>query len=170
MSEIYRNGQFEADVWSHLAADAPVPAAGQVILPKARFLAEVASLPVDVPIGVLVNAGETLDELVPQLDRIGLIAVNFPKFADGRGFSIARLLRERHAYTGPVRGVGDVLLDLLPLMERVGFSEFTISHEPTRAALARGHKPVVPYFYQPGWSGDAAATVATGRPWLRRAV
>ena len=171
MSDIYRNGGFEPDLWTDLPADAPVPAAGHVILPLARFLADVATLPADAPVGVRLDAGDAPAEIASHLHRIALVAVNFPKFADGRGFSIARLLRERHGYAGPIRGVGDVLLDLLPLMERVGFSEFVVSHAPTRAALARGHKPIVPYFYQPGWLGDAASPVpVAGRPWLRRAI
>jgi uncharacterized protein (DUF934 family) len=64
-----------------------------------------------------------------DLDHIALIAIDFPKFTDGRGYSIARLLRERHCYTGPLRAVGDVLRDQLFYMLRCGFDSFAMKHQ-----------------------------------------
>ncbi len=171
MTEIYSNGRFEADRWRELAADEPIPAGGYVILSKARLLVDAGALPDGVPIGVQLAAGDHLEDIIPYLPRLALVAVHFPKFADGRGFSLARLLRERHGFAGAIRAVGDVLLDLIPLMQRVGISEFAVTHEPTRHALAGGHMTTVPFFYQPGWAGDAAERPAPdGRPWLRRAI
>jgi phosphoadenosine phosphosulfate reductase len=172
MHDVYRNGAFESDPWRVIAADEPIYGGGHVIVDKARLLAaDIADLPVGVPLGVLVHAGDSLDDLEPLLPKLALVAVEFPKFNDGRGFSLARLLRERHGYTGPLRAVGDVLLDLIPHMERVGFSEFAITNEPTRRVLQNGPLPHMPLFYQPAWSGDPDETpVPAGRPWLRRAV
>ena len=66
-----------------------------------------------------------------------VIAVNFPKFADGRGYSIARLLRERHGYRGELRAVGVVAIDLLYYMEQSGFDAFELRDgDDPEAALA----------------------------------
>jgi phosphoadenosine phosphosulfate reductase len=172
MQDIYRNGTFEADIWESLAADAPFPETGHVIVAKARLLAtDLAAVAPGVAVGVLIEAGEGLENLEPLPSRLALIAVNFPKFNDGRGFSLARLLRDRYGYRGPLRAVGDVLIDLMHHMERVGFSEFKVTNEPTRRRLANGPLPEMPYYYQPAWSGDTdEVPVPAGRPWLRRAV
>jgi phosphoadenosine phosphosulfate reductase len=172
MQDVYRNGTFQSDPWRVIAADEPIHGGGHVIVAKSRLLAtDIPDIPVGVPLGVLIEAGDRLDDLAQILPKLSLVAINFPKFNDGRGFSLALLLRERFGYKGPLRAVGDVLLDLIPHMERVGFSEFAISNEPTRKALERGPLPEMPLFYQPAWSGDThEAPVPAGRPWLRRAV
>jgi phosphoadenosine phosphosulfate reductase len=172
MQDVYRNGAFESDPWHVVTADEPIHGGGHVIVPKTRLLAtDIPSLPVGVPLGVLIEAGDSLDDLVALLPKLALVAVNFPKFNDGRGFSLARLLRERYGYKGPLRAVGDVLLDLMPYMERVGFSEFKVANEPTRKVLAAGPLPEMHLFYQPAWSGEThEAPVPAGRPWLRRAI
>ena len=73
-------------------------------------------------------------------DRLGAAArveVSFPKFADGRGYSIARLLRERHGYQGELRAVGDVQRDQLFYLSRVGFDAFLLRDgEDAEGALA----------------------------------
>jgi len=61
-----------------------------------------------------------------RLDRVARIEVNFPKFGDGRGYSIARLLRERYGYKGELRAVGEVVRDHLYYMENVGFDAFLL--------------------------------------------
>lgn len=172
MQDVYRNGRFEADQWHLTTADEPIHGGGHVIVSKKRLIdAHVSDHAVGVPLGVLIEAGEAIDDIEHLLPKVALVAISFPKFNDGRGFSIARLLRERYGYAGPLRAVGDVLLDLIPHMERVGFTEFTVTNEPTRRALIAGRVPEMPVFYQPAWSGDAdEAPVPTGRPWLRRAV
>ncbi|MDF0543568.1 DUF934 domain-containing protein [Sphingobium sp. H39-3-25] len=72
---------------------------------------------------VRVEPGEDVRELLPYLDRIALVEVNFPVFGDGRGYSVARILREA-GYQGELRAVGDVLLDQLVAMRRCGFDSF----------------------------------------------
>jgi uncharacterized protein (DUF934 family) len=76
-------------------------------------------------IGVLLDSDE-LPEQIPALEQVPLVAINFPKFADGRGYSSARLLRERHGYKGEVRAVGDVLRDQLFYMARCGIDSFAL--------------------------------------------
>ncbi|MEJ0004117.1 MAG: DUF934 domain-containing protein [Pararobbsia sp.] len=65
-------------------------------------------------------------ELVADFGEVALIAIDFPVFRDGRGYSIARLLRERYGYTGEIRAVGDVLRDQLAYMSRCGFDAFAV--------------------------------------------
>jgi uncharacterized protein (DUF934 family) len=72
-----------------------------------------------------------------QLARVSRVEVHFPKFGDGRGFSIARLLRERYGYNGELRAVGHITRDLLLFMESVGFDAFELREgEDPREALA----------------------------------
>src|SRR3546814_9221749 len=70
-----------------------------------------------------VCSSDLVRELLPYLDRISLVEVNFPSFGDGRGYSVARILREA-GYTGELRAVGDVLVDQLFYMRRCGFASF----------------------------------------------
>jgi len=72
---------------------------------------------------VRIEPGDDARVLLPFLDRLALIEVNFPSFADGRGYSAARILREA-GYTGEMRAVGDVLIDQLSHMRRCGFDAF----------------------------------------------
>lgn len=75
--------------------------------------------------------------LAGALAQVRVIAVNFPKYADGRGYSIARLLRERYGYQGELRAVGVVARDQLHAMAQCGFDAFQLRDgEDARAALA----------------------------------
>ena len=76
--------------------------------------------------------------VVGELDRVARIEVNFPKFGDGRGYSIARLLRERYGYKGELRAVGQITRDHLLFMERVGFNAYELreGEDPEEALSA----------------------------------
>jgi uncharacterized protein (DUF934 family) len=162
---IWRGAAFHTDAWVKPAADEPLPDA-PVILPKARWLAERGRLAGrNAPLGLQIEPGETVDDLAPDLGRFALIALNFPKFADGRAFSIARLLREKHGFAGELRAVGAVLSDQIPYMRRVGFDTYAVTHGPTRRALAEGRIPEVTLHYQPATAHEPPAGT---RPWLRR--
>ena len=88
--------------------------------------------------GVVLEPHEDPAAIAPVLERISLVAVRFPKFGDGRGYSIARLLRERHGYRGELRAVGDVLRDQLLFMKRSGFDSFSLrdDQDPDEAIAA----------------------------------
>ena len=88
--------------------------------------------------GVVLEPEEDPAILAGELDRIALISVRFPKFADGRGYTIARLLRERYGYRGELRAVGDVLRDQLLFMKRSGFDSFSLrdDQDPDEALAA----------------------------------
>mgnify|MGYP000259456341 CR=1 FL=1 len=77
---------------------------------------------------VRIEPGDDARELVPYLDHIRLVEINFPSFTDGRGYSSARILREA-GYTGELRAVGDVLVDQLGHMRRCGFDSFEPDHQ-----------------------------------------
>jgi uncharacterized protein (DUF934 family) len=72
---------------------------------------------------VRIEAGDDVRLLIPHLDRVRLVEIDFPKFRDGRGFSSARILREA-GYKGEIRATGDVLVDLVFFMRRCGFDSF----------------------------------------------
>lgn len=77
-------------------------------------------------VGVWFDSDDEPEQLGEDCQSLPLIAVNFPKFTDGRGYSIARLLRERFGFTGELRAIGDVLLDQLHYMKRCGFDTFVL--------------------------------------------
>ena len=77
-------------------------------------------------IGVWLDSHDEPEILAGVVNELPVIAVNFPKFSDGRGYSIARLLRERLSYRNDLRAVGDVLLDQLQFMKRCGFDTYVL--------------------------------------------
>jgi len=88
--------------------------------------------------GVLLQPNDDPAAIAGTLQRLALISVNFPKFGDGRGYSSARLLRERYGYRGELRAVGDVLRDQLLFLKRCGFDSFELraDQEATEALAA----------------------------------
>ncbi len=88
---------------------------------------------------VRIEPGDDARLLLPFLDRLALVEVNFPSFADGRGYSVARILREA-GYEGELRAVGDVLIDQLSHMRRCGFDSFApdkrLDEEDAKRAFA----------------------------------
>lgn len=113
-----------ADGFTVLADDEPTPA-GDVIVSLARFHAEGERLIGEGrAVGVKVAADEPVESLAYDLPAIAAVALEFPKFKDGRAYSAARILRERFGFTGEVRAVGDVLLEQARFMIRCGFDAF----------------------------------------------
>ena len=163
---IWHDGRFHRDAWVS-APDAALPSPDvPTIVTRKRWLAERGALAGrKAPLGLRIEPGERLDDIAADLARFALVALAFPKFSDGRAFSTARLLREKHGYEGELRAVGNVLSDQIPLMRRVGFDSFEVTHGPTRRALAEGRVAEVTLHYQPVASGEPAAGT---RPWLRR--
>jgi len=149
-----------ADDYVRVADDAPLPD-GNVLIPAARLLAD--------PDAVLARPGKTgviwpnarpVTELVPHLDRLAVVALVFPSFRDGRAYSQARLLRERHGYDRELRATGQVLRDQFVFMLRSGFDAFEVIKDSDAAAfaeVARRYSVV----YQP--TGDRRATAAHAR-------
>lgn len=127
MRKLIRDRQVVEDHWQTVTAGEPVPDGGDVIVPLATFLADTpALLGRQGQLGVLLQPGEGLAELVPHLPQLALVAINFPVFFDGRGLSHARELRARHGFRGEIRAVGDVQRDVLHGMYRCGFNAFVL--------------------------------------------
>ncbi|MGE3302964.1 MAG: DUF934 domain-containing protein [Hyphomonadaceae bacterium] len=164
---LLREGRAAAnDPWITLADDQSAPGDGAVIVSLKRLLAEGEALArrPGGKLGVLIAAGDSIEEAAPYLPQLALVAVDFPIWRDGRGFTTARLLRERYHFKGTVRAVGDVLQDLLFFMLRCGFDEFVLKAKDPEAAYARAVK-AFSQVYQP--STDARAPAPLQR--LRRA-
>ncbi|NNH63949.1 MULTISPECIES: DUF934 domain-containing protein [Rhizobium] len=120
----------------------------------------------DVGLGVLIKPADDVRRLEPYLDRLEIIAVAFPAFNDGRAFSHASLLRQRLGYTNELRAVGDVLIDQVPLMLRVGIDSFSVSNATALQRLSENRLPAIPHHYQPAVR-DAEA--GKGYSWRRQA-
>lgn len=145
-----------ADDFTHLADDAEIPADGSVLIPAARFLADSeAILKRNAKTGVIWPNNRDIDELVPHLDKLAVVALVFPIFRDGRAYSQARLLRERHTYQGELRATGQVLRDQFLFMLRAGFDAFEVKKDSDAKVFAEAsHRFSV--FYQP--TGDGRVT------------
>ncbi len=166
--ELYRNGAFEADDWIFPADGEPLPAAGKVALPKARFLANRAAFAGrNGAIGIVLESGESIADIEDDLPRFGLVVLRFPRYADGRNYSTARILRDRLGYRGELRASGDVLRDQVLFMLRAGFDALAIAHAGTVTALKEGRIVGVHRHYQPV-SNEIGEYSAGLRHWQRR--
>ena len=104
-----------------------VPADGDVIVPLAQWLQQRdALLARQGRTGVWLDAHEGADQIAADAPKLPLIALNFPKFGDGRSLSTARLLRERYGYPGELRAIGEVFRDLVLGMHRCGIDSFAL--------------------------------------------
>ncbi|MDP1559553.1 MAG: DUF934 domain-containing protein [Nitrosomonas sp.] len=99
-------------------------AVGKVIVPLKVWFAQRDKLTDRSELGVWFASDERPEELKNDIGKFAVIAVDFPKFSDGRGYSIAYNLRARLGYNGELRAIGDVLRDQLFYMQRVGFDAF----------------------------------------------
>lgn len=123
---VIKDRQIVEDGWQLLPADAPVPASGDVIVGLKQWNAwNAAPGERSGRVAVVLHSDER-PEQIEGLDRLPLIAIDFPKFVDGRGYTSARLLRERLGFKGELRAVGEVLRDQLFYMHRCGIDSFAL--------------------------------------------
>ena len=101
---------------------------GEVILPLELYLSLAAELNNRV-VGVWLDSDQSPEALTNSLDDLSLVAINFPAFADGRGYSYAHILRMQLGFSGEIRAIGDVLQDQLFYMKRVGFNSFAMRED-----------------------------------------
>ena len=140
---VIRHGRVEHDAWTYVGvgADEPVPEVlprGPVLVPLATWKARRDELLArSEPVGVWLKPDDEPGDLGNDMHALALIAVFFPKFTDGRGYSTAVLLRRRHGYRGELRAFGDVGRDQLFYQKRCGFDSFSLPpHRDPEAALA----------------------------------
>jgi uncharacterized protein (DUF934 family) len=162
---LVKGGKITADTFVAIADDAALPEGGDVLVHAARFLGD--------PESFLRRAGKTgviwpnnrdVDDLVPHLERLAVVALVFPSFRDGRAYSQARLLRERHGFAGELRATGQVLRDQFVFMLRAGFDAFEVKKDSDAEAFASTAKRYS-VFYQP--TGDGRVTALNRRMQLR---
>jgi uncharacterized protein (DUF934 family) len=137
---LIRNNAFVESAFTHVADGEALPD-GAVVVSLSRFLAERESLMQrNAPLGVRIASSETPDALGSDVHHFAIVELEFPKFRDGRGYSSARVLRDRLGYKGEIRARGDVLRDQWLFMSRVGVDSFEVRPgtrlEDFRAALA----------------------------------
>lgn len=140
MAALVRNGHIASDSWRLLDGNVghwlavgedgfvpDFPEHADLIVPLALLRARRGDLlERSGRTGVLLEPHEDPAALAADLERLALVAVRFPKFSDGRGYSSARLLRERFGFRGELRAVGDVLRDQILFMQRCGFDTFEL--------------------------------------------
>lgn len=150
---------FRDDAWRRVGEAGALVGAGRFIMPLPLFLEldEATRAALRGRLGAELQPGEPLEAIAGHLGELALVALAFPAFNDGRSFSKAELLRGRHGFTGALRATGQVLMDQLPHMLRVGFDQFEITHPVLIARLERGDAGGIPLYYQ-------AAAKPTGRP------
>ncbi len=124
--KLIRSDTYAADTFTPVADDAALPD-GAVIVSLARFQKEREHLlERNTPIGVRLRSDESPALLGDDVNRLSLVALEFPKFRDGRAFSWARMLRTRLGFTGEIRAVGDFLYDQLSYQHRTGFDAWEV--------------------------------------------
>ena len=132
MAALIRNRELVQDSWQRLevAADGGLPAVpqeGDVLVPLALWQRERAMLRERRGrTGVWLKSSEGPESLAPDIGQLPVIAIDFPKVTDGRGYSTGRLLRERYGYKGELRAIGDVQRDQLLFLSRCGFDAFSL--------------------------------------------
>lgn len=162
---LVKGGKIATDVFVHVADDAEIPVDGGILISAARFLGDAEALSGRAgKTGVIWPNNRDIDDLVPWLDRLAVVALVFPSFRDGRAYSQARVLRERHGYRGELRATGQVLRDQFVFMLRAGFDAFQVNKEADAEAFAATVKRYS-VFYQP--TGDGRITALHRRMQLR---
>jgi uncharacterized protein (DUF934 family) len=162
---LVKNGKIATDTFVHVADDAELPDDGAMLVSAARFLENPeAILRRPGKSGVIWPNNRDVDDLVPYLDRLAVVGLVFPTFRDGRAYSQARLLRERHGFKGELRATGQVLRDQFMFMLRAGFDAFEVKKEADAEAFANTAKRYS-VFYQP--TGDGRLTALHQRMQLR---
>ena len=157
MTRLIKDGAFVADAYAAVADDAPLPE-GPALVSLARFEKErEALLARNAPLGVKLKAEENPERLGADVNRLSLIALEFPKFRDGRAFSWARMLRTRLGFTGEIRAVGDFLYDQVNYQHRVGFDAWEVPDHFTLEMFQRALTEMT-YVYQP--SSDGRKTIS----------
>ncbi len=159
---LLKDGKQVADTWTTVEAIEEVNDGEPVIVPLEVWRAHrEALLKRNAPLGIRLNSDQPPAEIADDLRRFDVVALNFPKFTDGRAYSHARLLRQRYGFTGELRAVGQVLRDQALFMVRCGFDAFEVADQATADAWADALARIR-VIYQPAADGSVPA------PWLRR--
>jgi uncharacterized protein (DUF934 family) len=147
MTRIWNESGFVSDdPWVVETEETKAGSNEKPLLPLATFIEKAEAG--ETGLGVLIQPADSVKALAPYFDRIALVAVSYPAFNDGRAFSHSSLLR-RLGYAGEVRAIGDVLIDQIPLMLRVGTTSFAVTNSVAIRRLEEGRLPGIDNHYQP---------------------
>ena len=165
---LVKNNLIIQDDWVIVDDEAPLPK-GNVIVTLERWKEDRESLLAHSDsLGILLKSDENPEHILVDLQFFQVIALEFPAFTDGRAYSYARLLRERHNFDGEIRAVGDVSRDQILLMHRCGFDAFDIDADDEKALkIWLDSQNEMTTFYQP--TGDGRKTVSSLRERRRAA-
>ena len=145
------------DAFANVADDADLPQSGGAIVSLARFQKERESLLArNMPLGVRLKAAENPESLGDDVQRLSVVALEFPAFSDGRAFSWARILRTRMGFTGEVRAVGHFIFDQFAYQRRVGFDAWEVPERFTPELFDKAFAEMTDV-YQP--SADGKKTI-----------
>lgn len=123
MPQLLKDGNIINNSWQLISDDILVE--GDILVSVSQWQAQSDALTSrDGAVGVWIDSHEEIEDFAEAIIGLPVIAINFPKFADGRGFSLARLLRERYGYSGEIRAIGQIIRDQLFYMQRCGFDAF----------------------------------------------
>jgi uncharacterized protein (DUF934 family) len=154
--KLIKSGAYAQDSFAPVTDDAALPE-GAVLVSLARFQKEREGLlERNTPIGVKLQSNENPELLGADVNRLSLVALEFPKFRDGRAFSWARLLRTRLGFRGEIRAVGDFLYDQVNYQHRVGFDAWEVPDHFTIEMFNRALTEMT-NVYQP--SADGKKTI-----------
>lgn len=138
MPQLLKDNRVIDDSWTALAEDALSLPDGDLLLSYAQW--QTFSDQIEAhrgSIGVVIEGNAEIEDIIEPLLNLPLIAINFPKFADGRGFSVASLLRDRYNYRGEIRAVGGFIRDQLYLLNRCGFNAFKFAEDINLSEAAK---------------------------------
>ncbi|MFQ6017561.1 MAG: DUF934 domain-containing protein [Kiloniellaceae bacterium] len=156
---LIKDDKMTADPWVTVADDEALPEDGQPIVSLDRWQSDRTELlRRNAPIGIRLKSDQPPNLIAEDLDHFAVVALEFPKFTDGRAFSYARLLRERYGYAGELRAVGNVLRDQLLFMQRCGFDAFEVA-EGTPLEDWLKAKSEISVWYQPATDGRTPVSV-----------
>lgn len=161
MPRLIKHDSVVDDDWERLPREATLPDVAdgrKLIVPLALWQAQRDTLRARGDIGVWLAPADDPAALAADVAALPLIAIDFPGFGDGRGYSTARLLRERHGYTGELRAIGDIFRDQLFYLRECGFDAFATRSDLDPAQELAGFE---------AYERTYAASHRTATPWFR---
>jgi uncharacterized protein (DUF934 family) len=155
---LIKQGKVVDDAYVDASGAEQIPASGPVIVSFEQWQAQRDALVArGTPLGIRLHSDQSPELIADDVQRFAVIALEFPKFRDGRAYSYARLLRERYGFAGELRAVGDVLMEQLFFMLRVGFDAFDLQQSPDPVAAFETAMSDFSVWYQPTADGRKTA-------------
>jgi len=125
---LLKDGNLTDDTFTDVSQMDTLPASGAILVSLTQWQEHCEELKQrSEPVGIVLRSDEKPEAIQDDLASLALIALDFPAFGDGRAYSSARVLRDQLGYAGELRAIGDVLLEQLHFMQRVGFNAFEIN-------------------------------------------